>query len=335
MSCFQNTNIIKLIFHSLAMFKAKQVFNITNNRLINEIILKILDFKKLINLFGKSKKILNNNDSILSIAYIPERNLLLSCDQYSIKHFDITTYNCIESTTHDESITSLLKLPDDIIVSCGKMIKLWNINSSLECFKTIQIEDCNSLENLFLLSSGSIACISHKISTLIIIKLYANYEYEVSKIDTQHERCMTSVVNLSGYMFASSSADGDIKIWSNNREYLKTLKGHSYVSCLLFLDKENLLLSCANDKTLKVWELIKYECIRTIEIEGKAVQSFLLLPCGYFATGSYEGIIKFWDIKGIKCVRSFRGNLITNLVLLKDYRIASSSYDGSLVILNY
>jgi WD40 repeat protein len=61
------------------------------------------------------------------------------------------------------------------------------------------------------------------------------------------------------------------------------------------------------------------------------------MPCGYFATGSYEGIIKIWDIKDFECIKSLQvhSNLITKLVLLKDYRIASSSYDGSVVILNY
>jgi WD40 repeat protein len=227
MSCFQNTNIIKLIFYSLAMFKVKQVFNITKNRLINDIILKILDCKKIINLLGKSKKIFYNNEWIFSLAYIPDRNLLLSCDKYSIKHFDISTYNCIESTTHNESIASLLTLPNGTIASCVKgMIKLWNTNNNLECVKTIQIEDYNYLDNLFLLSNGSIVCISHKISTLNIIKLYANYEYEVTKIDTQHSLWISSVVNLSSNMFASSSADKTIKIWSNDFKCLKILMGH-------------------------------------------------------------------------------------------------------------
>ena len=47
-------------------------------------------------------------------------------------------------------------------------------------------------------------------------------------------------------------------------ECLQTLNGHSGgIYCLVYLPNGN-LASCSNDATIKVWDLVRGECIQTL-----------------------------------------------------------------------
>jgi hypothetical protein len=129
-----------------------------------------------------------------------------------------------------------------------------------------------------------------------------------------------------------------IRIWdfdSDRRIKVLGVFPEKLVLALLFIKKQNLLLSGFGNDIIMVWDVIGYECIKVIESQ-KELLSFILLPNGYFASAGKE--IKIWDIKDFTCVNTLKGNntrLIKSLLLLPDKRIAYSTAELMFFIWEY
>ncbi len=65
----------------------------------------------------------------------------------------------------------------------------------------------------------------------------------------------------------SGSADKTIEIWNvDNRECLKTLKGHNdSVWRTIYSPDGKYVISGSFDKTIKIWNAESGECLRTLE----------------------------------------------------------------------
>jgi WD40 repeat protein len=147
-----------------------------------------------------------------------------------------------------------------------------------------------------------------------------------------------SLVNISGNRFASCSFDKTIKIWSfNNNDYecCQTLIDHiCWVFTLLYIEKDNHLLSGAFDGTSKVWDLENYQCILSINTDF--VKENLLLPNGYFVSASNHMKLNIFHLNNFECVNSIglTGNT-ESLLLLNDGRFVSGKYNRLITIYNY
>jgi WD40 repeat protein len=124
----------------------------------------------------------------------------------------------------------------------------------------------------------------------------------------------------------------------NGYQSFKVLKGHrERVSCLLYLDKPDLLISGSEDKLLKVWNMSSYECYKTV-VQDIMVVSLLLLPNGYFATSFEDETMTIWNVKGFESINYIGGKEhqgIASMLLLNDNRIVCSSYNTKLLVLEY
>jgi WD40 repeat protein len=98
---------------------------------------------------------------------------------------------------------------------------------------------------------------------------------------------------------------------------------------LIFVEKDNLLLTGTYDTIIKVWCLETFKCIKNVEIKIDGVYSFLLLPNRYLACGSYYGgKIMILDLSNYECVNILdeeNKSTVESLKLLDDKRIISSS----------
>jgi WD40 repeat protein len=144
-------------------------------------------------------------------------------------------------------------------------------------------------------------------------------------------------VNIFNKRIASSFySENFIKIWDivDGFNCIKELSHEDFVSSLIFSERNNAIISASNDdKTIKVWDMIEYQCINMI-LSDFGYTCLCLLPNGFFASGDRDRKVKIWDMKPFKCINSLEvpaGYHVYFLLFLKDNRLVSF-IDKSLVI---
>ena len=142
-----------------------------------------------------------------------------------------------------------------------------------------------------------------------------------------HDKDINAIsINHSLKLFASASQDRTVKIWSvEEGEVQGVLRGHSRgVWSVSFAPKDTptitgnngpanvsrgLILSASGDKTVKIWSLTDYSCLRTFEGHTNSVLKVLWLPLPdpsdssnntsrnslQIASAGSDGLVKVWD----------------------------------------
>jgi U3 small nucleolar RNA-associated protein 13 len=136
-----------------------------------------------------------------------------------------------------------------------------------------------------------------------------------------HDKDINAIdINHNGQFFASASQDKTVKIWSvEEGEVQGILRGHKRgVWSVKFAPHgtpsiigesgpaagKGLILTGSGDKTVKIWNLSDYSCVRTFEGHANSVLkvSWLRLPSDergrkhvQFASAGGDGLVKIWD----------------------------------------
>ncbi|KAI6359698.1 hypothetical protein MCOR25_006965 [Pyricularia grisea] len=148
-----------------------------------------------------------------------------------------------------------------------------------------------------------------------------------------HEKDINAVdINSTGQLFASASQDKVVKIWSvQEGEVQGILKGHRRgVWSVRFAPADmpilqgedgatsagkGIVLTGSGDKTIKIWSLTSYTCIRTFEGHSNSVLKVIWLPIPstkedneaakkrpvQFASAGGDGLVKVWDANTGEC----------------------------------
>ena len=66
----------------------------------------------------------------------------------------------------------------------------------------------------------------------------------------------------------------------NTSECLKTFVGHTNLVCSVKFLNENQIVTCSDDKTIKIWDIATGECIKTFLGYSDTVCRILILSCG-------------------------------------------------------
>jgi len=101
----------------------------------------------------------------------------------------------------------------------------------------------------------------------------------------------------------------EIKLWSTATwKYLKTLGGHSkYVSSTDISPDSKLVASGSRDGTIKIWNIISGDCIKTLEDCEKCSVNFS--PDGEFLTsGSTDNTVKLWRVSTGDCTATIKAH---------------------------
>ena len=112
-----------------------------------------------------------------------------------------------------------------------------------------------------------------------------------------------------------------------------TLKGHSHhISCLLKLSK-TIIVSGSYDISIKIWDVITGNCLKTLEGHVSSVLRLLKINEGQFLSCCY--CIKLWDSKSGICLKTleWHNSWINYLILInQSSQIVSASSDTTIKI---
>jgi WD40 repeat protein len=337
MAKLDNDNILGLIYDNLKFSNLKQVYSILRNKTANKILLKYLTFENTFKSINSSKLLLqaSERNDISSAALLPDGNLILSGFN-KLTIWDMKTYECIK-TIHDD-FSLMILLPGNKIVSSSLhgFIKFWDVKEDYKCFKEMQIHF--GIYKLFLLTCGKlIYCIQdYQEERENEIDYSPNSIYTLDYIngfEVKELKEYKSTVSALANLFEDKLA---IAVWriisiciinSDGLKLCVSLRGHSdNITDLLFVEKENMLISGANDNTIRIWNLNSYCCIKAINV-GVSIGYFLMLPNKYFAFCN-GGVINIFSLNSFQCINSVETveGGIWGLFLLKDYRIIAITY---------
>jgi WD40 repeat protein len=175
----------------------------------------------------------------------------------------------------------------------------------------------------------NIACSAIFGGSIGILILDSKNEYNCIRSFLGHALLIKTIISLPNDRIVSGSKK-TIKVWDLNQGIcLRTLTEHKlWINSLIFIERDNSLVSGSDDMSIKIWEVNYFQCLKTIQVNN-VIMSLLLLPGGYFASGGHSGI-KIWDIKNYECINTLENQkgLVDYLLLTKDRRMVSIfSYD--------
>ncbi|PSK55265.1 hypothetical protein B9Z65_2654 [Elsinoe australis] len=146
-----------------------------------------------------------------------------------------------------------------------------------------------------------------------------------------HDKEMNAIdVSYSSNMFASASQDRTVKIWDvESGESIGVLRGHKRgVWTVAFAPpgipaisgesgtssgNRGLIVTGSGDKTVRIWSLNDFSCLRTLEGHTNSVLKVVWLPYDknntkkrqghgpQVASAAGDGLVKVWDAQGGEC----------------------------------
>jgi WD40 repeat protein len=333
---FENVNILWIIFQSFSLPKIKALSaDITNPTLVKAL-LKILSFEKRLEKLAKVRKMLTGHKKrVNSLSTLSNGNIVSASDDCTLKIWDLKSLQCIFTIEDDCMINSVVALNDDMIAYCTySSIKVQEIKDDYKSFKHIDMGDRRAFNNLLLLPNGKLATYAeNKYGPAVVLILDLENDYKIIKSFTYPFQ-VHCIVNLPNNKFAIGTyyviRIYDCKILKE----VKVLNAHiDWVYSLVYIEKENVLISGSNDKTIKVWDMSEYVCLRTMngEVEVKCLMS---LPNGYFAAAYYDNTVKIWTTYDFECIHTFNlhKQVITSIMLVDDNKLVSASLEKNIIV---
>jgi hypothetical protein len=132
----------------------------------------------------------------------------------------------------------------------------------------------------------------------------------------------------------------DFKImYSNDKsimsDYVIELNGHAgKVRCIELDEENNRLISGSDDKCIKLWSLLTFQCEKTLRGHLNKVTCLKLIANGsMLISGSVDRTIKIWNLEKNECLMNLTGHkgTIWSLIQTKKY-IISASDDSSIKV---
>jgi len=268
------------------------------------------------------KKLQGHVNAVQHLSFSPDGSKLASCSaDMSIKLWDMEddNFKCVRTLQgHDHNVSGVEFMPDgNQIVSCSRdgTIKIWNTENGY-CLKTLSGHEDWVRVIVVSANSGLIASGSQDKQVRVwdvasgkTIQIYKDHTHIVECLAFSNpdvDAVLTGEDNKEDEneipqprFLASGARDRVIKIFDlTTVQCIMTLQGHdNWVRGLMFHPKGKFLLSVADDKSIRIWDIAKRKQKR--EIPGAHemfVQSLDWSPLSpIIATGGAENVIKIWQ----------------------------------------
>lgn len=113
-------------------------------------------------------------------------------------------------------------------------------------------------------------------------------------------------------MIVSGSYDEAVFLWDvRTGRIMRSLPAHSDpVGGVDFVRDGTLIVSCAGDGLIRIWDTMSGQCLRTLVHEDNAaVQSVRFSPNGkYVLAWTLDGCVRLWDYVEGRCVKTYQGH---------------------------
>jgi WD40 repeat protein len=280
------------------------------------------------------QQIATNLNWALAIALSPDgQTLATASDGKTVNFWQLQTGACIGTLPHyHHKVWAVAFSPDGrqlATASDDHTIKLWFVATG-ECLQTLQ----EHTQMVWLVSFSPDRQTLVSASDDGTVRLWSAATGQCLRTLKTHSNWVLSVVfEAKGEQLISGHQDGQIRRWNRvTGTCLNLLKGHTGpVSAVVLLPSGTdsvrgnrpplsqltnserhgqLLASCSDDGTLKLWDLNRGECLRTLWGHQGWVQSLTVSPDGNnLASGSHDHTIKLWDWRSGECLQTLEGHI--------------------------
>ncbi|EGC29009.1 myosin heavy chain kinase C [Dictyostelium purpureum] len=123
-----------------------------------------------------------------------------------------------------------------------------------------------------------------------------------------HGKSVRSIIKRPNFEsnILTAGADSYVKEWDiNTQTVVKEIKESNEVNTIFIQD--NLLYTGCNDKTVKVWDMRNYECVKTLSGHTRAIKSVCALGNLLFS-GSNDQQIYVWNLQTGTILTNFQGH---------------------------
>ena len=291
------------------------------------------------------KSIEGHKEKIVSMIELSDGSIATGSYDSKIKIWNLESLQCIRTIQEEGNIFCLLEMEPNIILSGTNQ-------------NTIQLFDLNYDDNnIFKFSFKGhdlwvnclIKCSEYYFasgSNDADIKVWDYKNKTIYRTLRGHKDCILAMILLKNKKICSGSADLTLRIWDWGLGVCEFFfSGHQkWIKCLCQLDKDDVIISGADDMKIKIWKNIGYKNKRNIINNWKVIKEYtghthsVRTLCKInedtFASGSFDGSIKIWNLNENEAIQSLEGHksYVISVIKIKNGDLVSCSNDHTIKI---
>jgi WD40 repeat protein len=185
--------------------------------------------------------------------------------------------------------------------------RLWDIKDG-KCIRIIQPQS-GDISDISILSWANYAILGFDNNGMIQIwDLFKNYCVTTLEGNSGKIKCLKLIETDDSFFVGSLFSDKTIKIWeiknfNDNQVPIFVLSGSkdSAIDFIPLLDEGKIIIA-NEDKTIKIWDINKSECLKTLKYHIKQIRSLAISNDKQFiVSANLDGQIWVWDIANGDC----------------------------------